>query len=187
MTAAKMFKCRLEVRMPPWGARKLGSSQSVGHLRYCRWRSKKTVQRAHCMLDVKKAGNCSRPDAVLHKQILEFQRVLAHLKGPGPPQEARVQPSQVRCIDVGGGLLTGEGGDVVIVIIRHSRVGPGVGIFIFSSIEWERGGGSNPVADGSVYESGQKPSLADVLGGTARVIAALCPKMAIWISCFHLC
>ena len=38
----------------------------------------------------------------------------------------------------GVGLLTGKGSDVVIVIIRHSRVGPGVGIFISSSIQWRR-------------------------------------------------
>ena len=31
-------------------------------------------------------------------------------------------------------LLTGEGSDVVIVIIRHSRVGPSVGVFVSSSI-----------------------------------------------------
>ena len=30
-------------------------------------------------------------------------------------------------------------------------------------------------------------SLADVLGGTARVMAALRQRKGIWISCFHLC
>ena len=54
-------------------------------------------------------------------------------------------------------MLTGEESDVVIVIIRHCRVGPGVGIFISSSIQWRR---SSPLVGGSVYESGHKPLLA---------------------------
>ena len=45
------------------------------------------------------------------------------------------------------------------------------------------------VLTSSGYESGQKSllSLADVLGRTAGVIAALRRRWAIWISCFRLC
>ena len=69
---------------------------------------------------------------------------------------ARVPWSQVWVMD-DCGLLTGEGGDVVIVIIWCCRVGSDVGVFIFSSVEWVC---SNPVAGGPVCESSQRPMLS---------------------------
>ena len=127
--------------------------------------------RAHRVFDVERAGDCGRTDAVFLEQFLEvFSRPRAwwSIYRADSLEAARVQRSQVWDID-GGGLLTGEGGDVVVVVIRYSRVGSGVGIFI-SSIQWRR---SLPVVGSPVSESGQKPLLRRVFGRASRVIAAL--------------
>ena len=98
----------------------LGPSQSVDHLCYGRWYT------AYSIL--------SEQATVLLEQFIEVRRVVAHLKG-GLLQKARVHKSHVWSID-SGGLLTGERVDVIIVIIiRHSRVGSCTSIYIFSFIQ----------------------------------------------------
>ena len=102
--------------------------------------------RAHLSLDVERVGDCARTDAQVH---LEGWRLLRGRGGGGRRE------GEVTCATGGAsGLLTGEGGDVVIVTIWCCRVGSDVGVFVLSSVER---GCSNPVAGGSVYESGEKP------------------------------
>ena len=50
------------------------------------------------------------------------------------PRGAHAQRSQARDVD-GGGLLTGEGGDVVIVLTWRCCVGSDVSVFVFASVE----------------------------------------------------
>ena len=84
---------------------------------------------------------------------------------------ARVLQSQVWGMD-DGGLLTGEGSDVVIVIIWRCRVGSDVGVFIFSS-------SSGGARSQWLVALSTSPARADVSGKTARVIAAFRRKKAI--------
>ena len=97
-----------------------------------------------------------------------------HVPAPFTGQASRkLQSSQTLGIS-GGGFLTRRRNDTVI--IRHSRVGSGVGIIAFAS--------SCPVVRGSVYELTQQPLFpADVLGETARVMSALLCSRAFCASC----
>ena len=109
------------------------------------------VLHVYSVLDIERAGHFERTDAVLLEQFREVQRVVTHLKGCIQRGGACAKVTGLG-ID-GGALLTGEGGDIVIVI-RHSRVDSGVGIFIISYIQRRRSG---PMVGGPVYEFSQKP------------------------------
>ena len=99
------------------------------------------------MLDIERAGNCVRRCA-LQTDLRGPARPGASKTSVVPRENARAKVLSLG-ID-GAGLLTGEGRDVVFVIIRHSRVGPDYGMFMFSFIQWVR---SSPGVGGSVYES----------------------------------
>ena len=111
----------------------------------CRLCSLSAVLSVHRAFDIQRAGNCERSEDRSWRSSAWWSIYRpAHTRGGAVTGLG----TNSDC------LLTGEGNDVVIVIIRHSRVGPGVGVFIYPSIQWKR---SRPVVGSTVCESSQKP------------------------------
>ena len=66
---------------PKRARKKLGTSPSVGCLRDCRWRLKKSSLRVHLKLEIERVDGRVRTDAVVLKHIFEFQGVCATVTG----------------------------------------------------------------------------------------------------------
>ena len=128
----------------------------------------RSALRVHLSLKIERVGDCVRTDVVVLNQIFEVQRAMVLWSDGGLQGGARVQRLQVWGMD-GGGLLTGEKGDVVIVIIWRCRAGSDVSVFILSSVVR---GCSSSVAGASVYESGRKP-IVILLMCQAELLASL--------------
>ena len=147
------------------------------------WRLQKSALRVHLTLEVERVCDCVGTVSIVVEQILVLQRMLVH---PGPwrlPQER-----------VWSGYFLGVWMVVVCWMVKEampSLSSSGAVVFVpvsaSSSSPPSSGAGVQWLVALSMRPARSHCSLADMLGGTARVMAALRRKRATWISCFHLC
>ena len=76
----------------------------------------KSALRVNLTFETDRAGDCARTDIMVVEWILELQRVLVHPGSWRHPQ-VRVWNGYYLGVCIAVGLLAGEGGDVVIVIV----------------------------------------------------------------------